>query len=90
MNLSKHAQTRMQQRGIGQRVVSLLDCFGERQYDNHDGEIVFFNKRSKRLLQESLDRADFIVIERKLDAYFVERQGVVVTVGHRYKKLYTN
>ncbi len=90
MNYTNHAEMRMQQRGINADLFWLVDEFGERVFDNHQGEIVYLNKKSRHKIRKYLGKSEYAFIEKKLNAYFVERSGRVITVGHRTKNIKTH
>ena len=84
---SKHAEIRMQQRGIPPLAVELYHLYGREQYQN--GASVLFlddraRRKAKRALEDALKRFDKIS-----DAYVViaNDNGEEITVGHRYKKI---
>ena len=88
MQLTHHAQARMQQRGIDSTVLDYLDEFGCYLEQGNKGSIVYFNKRAKALMRKELSRREFAKIERKLKAYYViSNEGAVITVGHRTKPI---
>ncbi len=87
MNYTNHAEMRMQQRGINDNLFWLVDEFGERVFDNHHGEIVYLNKKARQKIREYLGKSKYACIEKKLNAYFVERSGQIITVGHRSKAI---
>jgi hypothetical protein len=86
MNLTKHAQKRMQQRAIPYSVVeALLDCG---QTNRRGGvEKVYFNKKSRRKALCDSELND-LVRERSnlLNAYLVKQDTTVITVGYRQKR----
>ena len=47
-NLSQHAVTRMQQRGIPRIALECLLEYGRLQYDHHGAAIVFLDKAARR------------------------------------------
>lgn len=88
MELTNHAQARMQQRGIDGTVLGYLDEFGCYLEQGNKGSIVYFDKRARTLLKRELSRREFARIERKLKAYYViSNEGTVITVGHRTKPI---
>lgn len=88
MQLTHHAQARMQQRGIDSTVLDYLDEFGCYLEQGNKGSIVYFDKRARTLLKRELSRREFTKIERKLNAYYViSNDGTVITVGHRIKPI---
>ena len=86
MQLTKHAQTRMQQRGIPKSVLDLLDVHGRHVERGKRGAIVYFDKRARERIRRNTPRAEFARIEPKLHTYFVEGDdGSIITVGYRLK-----
>ena len=87
-HLSKHAQTRCQQRGLPPLVLDWLTQFGATEYDHQGAEIRFFDRRSRQQLARYAGK---VVVERLaglLDAYaVVSSDGIIVSVGHRYKRI---
>ena len=85
--LSRHARTRMQQRGISAATVDALLDFGRPARAGGGRDIVFFDKRAR----ERLARAGVIPpseADRVCKSYaIVESDGAVITVGHRYRRI---
>jgi hypothetical protein len=85
--LTKHAESRLQQRGIPRLMVELLLRYGKEQR-THEGTVVFLDARGRDkvrdALQEILERLDKLG-----DTYLIEADDTssVVTVGHRTKRL---
>lgn len=84
---SNHAEKRMQQRGIPPLLVDWLYNYGKSLFDNHGAEILFFSKKSSRLLKRDIGSIIYRKIEHLLDCYLIHSNGVVITVGRRYKRL---
>lgn len=84
---SRHAKVRMQQRGVPPLVVHWLRKYGEEQHDHDGGVVRFFSKRSKKHMRRGLGNVPVKRMADYLDAYLVEKGGVVVTVGHRFKRI---
>ena len=85
---TQHARTRLQQRGISQDIVSELLDFGHEVHDHHGSSIVYFNRQARERLR--LTRGDDMYkrLESHLNAYAViGRQGQIVTVGHRTRRV---
>ena len=90
-NLTQHAVTRMQQRGIKPHTVELLFRCGVEEYDHRGGTILYFDKQSRQRLRHQYGVEAIKKIERQLDAYAViAENGAVVTVGHRTKRINRN
>lgn len=84
---SRHAAIRMCQRAIPLFVVDLLFEFGE-VVRSHRAEILHFSKAAQRKMRELLSHNDWVAVERWLKVYaVVGDDGVIVTAGHRYKRI---
>lgn len=89
MKVTKHAAVRIQQRGIPPLVVDLLLQFGQREHDHHGAEIYYFDKSSRnRIKKYSWDIIG--KLSEHLQSYAVLADGNIITVGTRYKKIYSN
>lgn len=86
MQITKHAKSRMQQRGIRLEVIDLLLAFGEQVKTANNREILFFSRQARKFArgsqpeQEKLCKAKspYIVVSEEMD---------VITVGHRTRKI---
>jgi hypothetical protein len=88
LQLSNHARARLQQRAIPLPVLDYLLNFGKKVHDHHGAEILFFDHRARTQIRRAMSEQDFKHIEAKLDTYAViGSNGVVLTVGHRTKKI---
>ena len=84
-----HAAVRMQQRGIPAEAVEELMAFGRTEHDHHGGEIVYFDKAAKSRLQRARGRNNIRRLDKFLNTYAViGPHGNLVTVGHRYKRIW--
>jgi hypothetical protein len=85
--MSNHASQRLQQRAIHPLMIDLLYRYGREQHQN--GSTLLFldsraRKQARRALEEVARRFD-----KLSDAYLVESEdsGIVITVGHRNKRV---
>lgn len=83
---TKHARVRMQQRGIPELMVDLLQRFGNRQ-QVVGGTVVYFDNRARRKADQytggMLSRGG-----KWTNAYLVTaNDGSIITVGHRYHRI---
>ena len=90
--ITNHAQARLQQRGIPEIIVDSLLEYGREVHDHRGSTILYFDSRTKlqleQLLRHSLSHQTLGSLESHLDAYVVlGRDGAVVTVGHRTKRI---
>jgi hypothetical protein len=88
MNLTMHAQQRMQQRGISREAVDYVLAYGRVSYDHHGGRVVWLDKRSKAQISQAEGERVVRELDKHLNAYVVlDSDGSVVTVGHRYRRI---
>lgn len=88
IQLTDHARTRLQQRGIPEPVLECLLTYGRTVHDHKGGELVFFDHKSRDRLRRGQGANAFKIIEAKLGTYAVIAQdGSVITVGHRTKHI---
>lgn len=78
-----HARKRMQQRGIGKWVVDLLLLYGCEEYDGQGAVRHFFDKQSRRALRREIGRNLYNRFTHLWDAYVVEQNDEIITVGWR-------
>ncbi len=84
---TEHARARMQQRGISPAAIELLLSYGRSSHDHRGCEVVYFDKPARKRLAQH-DPAAAREAERFSRTYAVlGSDGVVVTVGHRYRRL---
>jgi hypothetical protein len=77
----------MQQRAISAEALERLLDFGSVKHLARDKDIVFFDKKAKKRLAK-VDKGVAREVERLLKTYaVVGGNGVVVTVGHRYRRV---
>ena len=86
-NVSKHAQARMQQRGIARAAVDCLLDYGREHHDHHGAVIVMLDRAgTRRISRYGAVRANELDALRGLYAV-VANDGCVCTVGHRTRRL---
>jgi hypothetical protein len=82
-----HASIRQQQRGIPGYVIDSLITYGKVNHDHHGAEILTFPKAVRQKLRNTLPKSTYVALESHFNCYAVICEGVVVTVGHRTKKI---
>ena len=88
MNLTLHAQQRMQQRGINLQAIDYVLAYGRKNYDHHGGCIIYLDKRGRRRIAQVEGDAVVRALHKHLNAYVVVAlDGTVITVGHRYRRI---
>jgi len=91
---TKHAEKRVQQRGISHEVCELLLSYGDEKFDGHGGIIQYFSEKSISLLISERGVQFCKKNIKKFKAYLVKsaRDGSIITVGidrtpHKFKVL---
>lgn len=89
MILSTHASQRAKQRGIPPLIIEWLEDFGEQAHDHNGYVIHYFTKKSRRQLEKMVGREVTRRLSEWLDSYAVlSLDGNLITVGHRYQRIY--
>lgn len=85
MNMTKHAQTRQQQRAIQPLIIEWLCKYGCRLQGMNGTTVCYFDKESRRCLSSEVGHVVIRRLSDMLDTYLVMSGNSIVTVGHRYK-----
>jgi hypothetical protein len=80
---TEHARARMQQRGIPAAAIDALLSYGRASPARRGCEIVFLDKRTRARLA----RADPAAARLARTYAVLGSDGMVVTVGHRYRRI---
>jgi hypothetical protein len=84
---TEHARTRMQQRGISSNAIDALLDYGRASHAGSGCEVVFFDKKARtRLAKANPDVAREAARLRRTYA-IIGSDGIVITVGHRYRRV---
>ena len=86
MNISTHAQTRIQQRGIPPLIVDWLMEFGAVKY-THGARKRFFDKKARNRLAQAVGDEVVNRLGSLLNVYVVEADETLVTAGHRLRRV---
>ncbi len=86
ISLSRHANTRTQQRGVPPLIINWLVDYGDEEFDGHGGIVRYFSNGSLRRLEREIGRGPLKRMSEYLRCYLVQSSfdGTVVTVGKRY------
>jgi hypothetical protein len=87
MELTRHARTRMQQRGIAAAALDALLDYGRARHLHNGCEIVFFDKDAKARLARANALAAREAEKLTRTYAIMGSNGVVITVGHRYHRI---
>ena len=87
MNMSKHAQKRLQQRAIPPLIIEWLCKYGRRLHGMNGTTVCFFDKDSRRCLASEVGHVVVRRLSDMMDTYLVISGDIIVTIGHRYKPL---
>jgi hypothetical protein len=87
MTLTRHAEKRVQQRGIPRVILAWLHEFGATEH-SHDGLKRFFDRTARKRMAKALGRE---VVDRMgdlLNCFLVETaEGLIITAGHRTERI---
>ena len=84
--VTRHAQARMQQRGIARSHVDFLLEFGREYHDHHGAVVVMLDRSVTRRIARS-GAASGVQLDALRGLYAVIGNGSVRTVGHRTRRL---
>lgn len=88
LQLTEHAQARIQQRAIPAPVIEGLLAFGRAEHDHRGSTLCYFDHRAKIRLRNAWGKDAYKRLESKLDAYLVlGPDGSVITAGHRTRRI---
>ena len=90
MKLSNHAKIRSQQRSIPPLIIDWLEEYGATTYDHHGGLKRYFDKSSRKMISKRYGKCIVDRMGDLMNAYIIEGDNTIVTVGHRRKRLYRN
>jgi hypothetical protein len=88
LQLSAHAEVRIQQRGVERDLLECLLEYGARQYDHKGCEVVFLTEASLNAIARH--ESHYLWARMKADRNLyavVNANGCVVTAGHRYRRV---
>ncbi len=88
-NLSRHAQSRVQQRCIPPLIIEWLLDFGAEER-THGASRRYFDKASRKKLAREKGQEVVKLLAPLLDTYLVHTDDLVVTVGHRTRRFRGN
>jgi hypothetical protein len=78
----------MQQRGISETALDLLMSYGRSSHNHHGQVLVHMDHHARRAARRACGREAAKAIDRVSGLFAVlGRNGLVVTVGHRYQRI---
>ena len=80
INSSNHTKKRMQQRGIDELMVLLLEIFGEDKYQKGGSDAVYIPKKEIHNLRKAIDKIENLILIKG-------DKGKYKTVMHKTKRL---
>jgi hypothetical protein len=90
-NMTQHAVSRMQQRGIKTQTVEMLLQCGRKTHDHNGATILHFDKQARARLRERYGQETYRSFDGQLNAYaVVAANGSIMTVGHRVRRIGRN
>ena len=87
--MTYHARIRCQQRAIPPLVVDWLLAYGEERHDNRGAVTRYFDKRSKRAIEQQVGSHVFRSFSEYMKCYLVEsvEDGGVITAGYLNRRV---
>ena len=84
---TRHARSRMQQRGIAPALVDRVLRYGREVHDHHGAVVMMFDRASRARMARD-GESDGVPVERLRGVYVVvSTDGTIRTVGHRTRRL---
>jgi hypothetical protein len=88
LQMTIHASTRLQQRGIPRAVLPYLFAYGTRTHGGRGAHIVYFDRGGRQRIRVAAGQQEYKRLERALNVYAVVSQGgAVITVGRRTRRI---
>ena len=86
---TQHALKRSSQRGVSERAIEYILEHGTSKYDGHGGVVHFLNKKEKKYINKN-EQEIFNRFDRFKNLFVVTSSysGEVITVGHRYRRIF--
>lgn len=86
--MTKHSSVRMQQRSIPKIVSEWLAEFGEEKSAGKGCMIVYFSKKSKKLMENALGKRFVQENKKYLSVYeVISSSGAIITAGWRTRRI---
>jgi hypothetical protein len=83
-----HARVRMQQRGIDAEKLDLLMAYGRASHDHRGHVLIHMDRRALKAALKARGHGAAPALDRVRGIFaVVGKDGVIVTVGHRYRRL---
>lgn len=82
-----HATQQAQRRGISSDKEIILDQYGRREPAPGGGEIVVLDRREKKEIEAEYGKGFAADLSRGAGLYKFETAGMVITIGHRYRRI---
>ena len=86
---TKHSIARTQQRNIPEFIQKLLKHFGQTRHVGDGHVLHYFERNSRHRVRQFLGGDIYRRLHEFWDAYLVEAGGVLVSTGHRFKRIRT-
>jgi len=88
MRTSKHAQIRMQQRGIPEQLIKNIIVYGSTRRVAGRAVARFMSKSDLKGLSHLLPKNECIQLDRQKNVYAVMNSQQVIPIGHRTRRFY--
>ena len=86
MRITKHAATRIQQRGVPPQIVKSIIDHGTTRRVPGNAVARFMSRKDFKALQQMLPKNDCVKLEKYKNVYIVMKDSQILTVGHRTRR----
>lgn len=86
IELTRHARTRMQQRGIREDALFFILEYGREMHDHRGCTVFQFDRRARQRAERDLGRERIRRLCHWMNSYVVMADGAVITVAHRRRR----
>ena len=87
MNMTRHAQARLQQRAIPPLIIDWLCRYGSRLRGVNGTTVCFFDRESRRHLASEVGQIIVRRLADMMDTYLVLAGDSIIAIGHRCRPL---
>ena len=86
MMYTRHAIKRMKERGISPKAIETLCSYGVEHHDKRGATMITLMKQSLDAIKQN-ESANLFRYFKEKNIYVIEKDGLIITAGHRLKKI---
>lgn len=87
MNMTRHTQTRGQQRGISSAHIRLLTAFGQSEHRPGNATAIYMDKKGLRELEQVLREGLQVLDKLRSQVVLLAADSTMITCYHRTQKI---